>query len=300
MKKAGLTVMGLNTVRYYFREAFASMRRNGWLSLASVGTVTVSLFILGCSLLLVLNANKVAAALENMLEINVFLVNNIEDEEIRQLNEKIKFLPGVAEVEFISKEAALARMQESIGAEKLAGLDYNPLPDAFRVKTYAPQQVPQVAGEIAKLAGVEEVRYGQGLVEKLLTVTRGIRVAGWVAMVILGGAAVFLISTTIRVSVFSRRKEIGIMKFLGATNWFIRFPFLLEGMFLGLAGALLASVTVYYGYLLVIREINGLMPFLPVVNQSSELIPVFLCVIGLGFVIGAAGSVLSVHRFLNV
>ncbi|MEW6276212.1 MAG: ABC transporter permease, partial [Bacillota bacterium] len=76
--------MGLNTVRYYFREAFASMRRNGWLSLASVGTVTVSLFILGCSLLLVLNANKVAAALENMLEINVFLVNNIEDEEIRQ------------------------------------------------------------------------------------------------------------------------------------------------------------------------------------------------------------------------
>jgi cell division protein FtsX len=207
--------MGLNAVRYYFREAFASMWRNGWLSLASVGTVTVSLIILGCSLLLVLNASKLAAALEGMLEINVFLVDDLDREKIRQLNEQIKFLPGVAEVEFISREDALKKMQQSIGADKLEGLDYNPLPDAFRVKTREPQQVPQVAGEIARLAGVEEVRYGQGLVEKLLAITRAIRIAGWVVMILLGGAAVFLISTTIRVSVFSRRKEINIMKYLG-------------------------------------------------------------------------------------
>ncbi|MCL6448467.1 MAG: permease-like cell division protein FtsX [Armatimonadetes bacterium] len=292
--------MGLNAVRYYFREAFASMRRNGWLSLASVGTVTVSLIILGCSLLLVLNANKLAAALEGMLEINVFLVDDLDREKIRQLNEQIKFLPGVAEVEFISREDALKKMQQSIGADKLEGLDYNPLPDAFRVKTRDPQQVPQVAGEIARLAGVEEVRYGQGLVEKLLAITRAIRIAGWVVMILLGGAAVFLISTTIRVSVFSRRKEINIMKYLGATNWFIRFPFLLEGMFLGLAGAFLAAVTVFYGYVLTVREINTLMPFLPIVSQFGEVLPVFACVVGLGLLIGAAGSALSVRRFLNV
>lgn len=292
--------MGLNAVRYYFREAFASMRRNGWLSLASVGTVTVSLIILGCSLLLVLNASKLAAALEGMLEINVFLVDDLDREKIRQLNEQIKFLPGVAEVEFISREDALKKMQQSIGADKLEGLDYNPLPDAFRVKTREPQQVPQVAGEIARLAGVEEVRYGQGLVEKLLAITRAIRIAGWVVMILLGGAAVFLISTTIRVSVFSRRKEINIMKYLGATNWFIRFPFLLEGMFLGLAGAFLAAITVFYGYVLTVREINTLMPFLPIVSQFGEVLPVFACVVGLGLLIGAAGSALSVRRFLNV
>ena len=292
--------MGLNVIRYYFREAFASMRRNGWLSLASVGTVTVSLIILGSSLLLVLNANKLASALESMLEISVFLVNDLDSEQIRQLNEQIKFLPGVAEVEFISKEKALEKMQQGIGADKLAGLDYNPLPDAFRVKTSEPQQVPRVAGEIAQLAGVEEVRYGQGEVEKLLAITRAIRIAGWTAVVLLGGAAVFLISTTIRVSVFSRRKEINIMKYLGATNWFIRFPFLLEGMFLGLAGACLAAVTVYYGYVLTIKELNALMPFLPVVNQFQEVLSVFACVVGLGLLIGAAGSALSVRRFLNV
>ncbi len=296
----GLTAMALNTVRYYFREAFTSLRRNGWLSLASIGTVTVSLFILGCCLLLVLNANKLAGALESMLEISVFLKNDLAEEQVRRLREEIKFVPGVAEVEFISKEQALEKMRQSIGADKLEGLDYNPLPDAFRVKTIDPQQVPRVAGEIAKLAGVEEVRYGQGLVEKLLMVTRGIRMAGWVSMAVLGVAAVFLIFTTIRVSVFSRRREINIMKYLGATNWFIRFPFLLEGMFLGVAGAFLAAVTVYYGYFLIIKEVSALIPFFPLANQLNEISPVFACIIGLGLVIGAAGSVLSVHRFLNV
>jgi cell division transport system permease protein len=300
MKKTGLTAMGLNVVRYYFRETFASVWRNGWLSLASVGTVTVSLFILGCSLLLVLNTSKLANALESMLEINVFLENDLEKEQVKQMNEKIRFLPGVAEVEFVSKEQALEKMRQSIGADKLEGLDDNPLPDAFRVKTYDPQQVPQVAGEIAKLAGVNEVLYGQGLIERLLTITRGIRLAGWVTMVILGIAAIFLISTTIRVSVFSRRNEISIMKFLGATNWFVRFPFLFEGMLLGLAGAFLAVVIIYYGYLYMIREIGTLMPFVPMVNQVNEIFPVFAYLMGLGLVIGAAGSAFSVRRFLNV
>ncbi|MGQ9824418.1 MAG: permease-like cell division protein FtsX, partial [Desulfotomaculales bacterium] len=226
--------MALSRAGYYLREAFVSIRRNGWLSLASVGTVTVSLFILGCSLLLVMNANKFAETLEDMLEISVFLDANVTGEQIRNLNEKIRSLPGVAEVEFIPKEQALAKLKESIGADKLEGLDFNPLPDAFRVKVSDPQLVPRLAGEITGLPGVEQVRYGQGLVEKLLAVTRGIRIAGWVTMVVLGCAAIFLISTTIRVSVFSRRHEIGIMKLLGATNWFIRVPFLLEGLFLGL------------------------------------------------------------------
>lgn len=292
--------MGLNTALYYLREAFVSIRRNSWLSLASVGVVAISLFILGSSLLLVLNAGKFAAALEGMLEISVFLENGLDQGQIRQLSKEIQFLPGVAEVEFISKEQAWKKMQESIGADKLAGLEENPLPDAFRVKTAEAAQVPRVAGEIAQLAGVEEVRYGQGFAEKLLGITRGIRIAGWMIMVILGVAAIFLISTTIQVSVFSRRKEIGIMKYLGATNWFIRFPFLIEGMFLGLTGAILAAAIVYSGYLLIVRKISGLMPFLPLVNQSNEILPVFTCLIGLGLVIGAVGSALSIRRFLNV
>jgi cell division transport system permease protein len=292
--------MGLNTARYYLRETFTSLVRNGWLSLASMGTVAVSLLILGFSLLLILNANRIADSLESMLEISVFLEDGTKEEQVKKLGENIKLMPGVKEVEFIPKEKALENMRKSYGADKLEALDYNPLPDAFRVKTADPRQVSVIAGDISKFTGVKEVLYGQGLVEKLLVVTRSIRIAGWVAMVILGAAAVFLISVTIRISVFSRRKEIGIMKFLGATNWFIRFPFLLEGMILGVAGALLAAIIVYYGYFFAVERISSLMPFFPLVNQFSEVLPVYISILGLGLVIGAFGSALSVRRFLKV
>jgi len=292
--------MGLNTARYYLCETFTSLVRNGWLSLASMGTVAVSLLILGFSLLLVLNANRVADSLENMLEISVFLDVGMKEEQINKLNEQIKFMPGVKEISFVSKEQALENMRKSYGADKLESLDYNPLPDAFRVKAVDPQQVSVIAGDISKFSGVKEVLYGQGLVEKLLVVTRSIRIAGWITMVILGVAAVFLISVTIRISVFSRRKEIGIMKFLGATNWFIRFPFLLEGMILGLTGAFLAAVIVYYGYFFAVEKIGSLLPFFPIVSQFDEILPVYLFILVLGLVIGTAGSALSIRRFLKV
>lgn len=292
-------VMELSTARYYFREAFASLVRNNWLSLASIGTVAVSLFILGCSLLLIFNLSEMANTLESMLEISVFLENDLERGQVKQLSDKIRFLSGVEQVEFIPKEQAL---EQSFGnrREIVSNLDDNPLPDVLRVKTLKAAQVPEVAGEIAKYKGVEEVHYGQEVVERLLAITHWVRTAGLVAVAVLGIAAVFLISTAIRISVFSRRKEIGIMKFLGATNWFVRFPFLLEGMVLGLAGAFLAALIIYFGYFTLVRQISMAMPFIPVVGQVEKLLPVFAGLLGLGMVIGAAGSSISVHRFLKV
>jgi len=295
-------VMELSTARYYFREAFASLVRNNWLSLASIGTVAVSLFILGCSLLLIFNLNEMANTLESMLEINVFLENDLERGQVKQLSDKIRFLSGVEQVEFIPKEQALEQMRQSFGdrREIVSNLDDNPLPDVLRVKTLRAAQVPEVAGEIAKYKGVEEVHYGQEVVERLLAITHWVRTAGLIAVAVLGIAAVFLISTAIRISVFSRRKEIGIMKFLGATNWFVRFPFLLEGMVLGLTGAFLAALIIYFGYFTLVRQISMAMPFIPVVGQTEKLLPVFAGLLGLGMFIGAAGSSISVHRFLKV
>ena len=295
-------VMELSTACYYFRETFASLVRNNWLSLASIGTVAVSLFILGCSLLLIINLNEMTNTLESMLEINVFLENDLERGQVKQLNDKIRFLSGVEQVEFIPKEQALEQMRQSFGdrREIVSNLDDNPLPDALRVKTRKAAQVPEVAGEIAKYKGVEEVRYGQKVVERLLAITHWVRTAGLVTMVVLGIAAVFLISTAIRISVFSRRKEIGIMKFLGATNWFVRLPFLLEGMVLGLTGAFLAAIIIYFGYFILVQQISSAMPFIPVVGQIEKLLPVLAGLLGLGMIIGAAGSSISVHRFLKV
>ena len=278
--------MRLNTFIYYFREAFHSILRNSWLSVASIGVVAVSLLILGSSLLLVLNANNIADNLESSVEISVFLKDETTPEEVEELEDTLGALPGVAELKFVSKQEALEEMQDNFGEQRdvLAGLEEkNPLPDTFRVKTQTVEQVVPLAREMAAYPQVDQVRYGQGVVENsgIKPVVR----TGLVTMVLLAIAAIFLIATTIRLSVFARRKEIGIMKFLGATNWFVRFPFLLEGMFLGLAGALLAVGAVYYGYLSLIRSIQISLPFMQLVTDRSLLMPMLegLLVLGLAF-----------------
>ncbi len=294
--------MMLNTFIYYFREAFHSILRNSWLSEASIGVVAVSLLILGSSLLLVLNANNIADNLESSVEISVFLKDETTPEEVEELEDTLGALPGVAELKFVSKQEALEEMQDNFGEQRdvLAGLEEkNPLPDTFRVKTQTVEQVVPLAREMAAYPQVDQVRYGQGVVEKLLELSRWVRTAGLVTMVLLAIAAIFLIATTIRLSVFARRKEIGIMKFLGATNWFVRFPFLLEGMFLGLAGALLAVGAVYYGYLSLIRSIQISLPFMQLVTDRSLLMPMLEGLLVLGLAFGAVGSLISLRKFLN-
>ena len=298
-----LTVVRLKTINYYFREAFQSILRNSWLSAASIGVVAVSLLILGSSLLLVLNANNIAANLESSVEISVFLMDKTTPDQVRNLENRIKSMPEVVQVQFVSKQRALEEMKKNFGDRRdiLAGLEEkNPLPDAFRVKTQTVEQVEPLARQLAALPQVDQVRYGQGVVEKLLALSRWMRAAGLITMFLLGLAAVFLIATTIRLSVFARRKEIGIMKFLGATNWFVRFPFLLEGMALGLAGALAASAVVYFGYISLINSIQVSLPFLQLVTDLNLVLPIIESLLILGLVIGALGSLISIRRFLSV
>ena len=294
--------MRLNTILYYLAEALVSIRRNTWLSLASVGTVVVSLFILGGSLLVVLNANALAGTVEAGVEIRVFLEEELDERQTLAVGEQIASLAGVEEVEFIPRDQALEELKESFGDRRdfLEDLETNPLPDTYRVKTLEVEQVPGVAREIEKIEKVEQVRYGQGVVEKLLSLTRWIRAAGLVAMGILAVASVFLIATTIRMSVYARRKEIGIMKTLGATDWFIRMPFVLEGMFLGAAGGLLALLFIYIGYFSLAGRVNSYLPFIQLITDRAELMPVFGGILGVSIVIGALGSSVSLRQFLKV
>ncbi|OPX88028.1 MAG: Cell division protein FtsX [Pelotomaculum sp. PtaB.Bin104] len=295
--------MKLKTIGYYFREAFQYILRNSWLSIASIGVVAVSLLILGGSLLLVLNAGNVADNLESSVEISIFLKDKATSAQIKEVEDKLTSSPEVAQFEFVSKEKALEEMKNNFGERQdiLAGLEEeNPLPDAFRVKTNLVEQVAPLAKQFEGLPQVDQVRFGQGVVEKLMALSHWVRVAGLITMVLLGVAAVFLIATTIRLSVFARRREIEIMKFLGATNWFVRFPFLLEGMFLGLAGSLLAVAAIYYGYFSLIASIKISLPFMQMVSDPNLILIMMEGLLLLGLFIGAAGSMISVRRFLKV
>lgn len=289
-------------MQYYFREAVLSVVRNSWISVASIGVVAVSLLILGSSLLLVMNANNIAANLESSVEISVFFKDEITPDEVQDLENKLADKPEVAQVVFVPKQQALEEMRENFGEQKdiLDGLEEkNPLPDALRIKTDTAEQVAPLAAELESFAQVDEVRYGQGVVEKMMALSRWVRTAGLITMVLLGVAAVFLIATTIRLSVYARRKEIGIMKFLGATNWFVQFPFVLEGMMLGLAGSLMAVIVIYFGYISLIDNIQIALPFMQLVTDRALIKPLMELLLLMGLVIGAAGSLISMRRFLK-
>ena len=295
--------MNLNVIRYYFREAAQSLVRNSWLSIASVGTIIISLLILGSTVLLVMNVRHIATSVESSLEITVFLQPDVSEEALGQMEEQIKFVPGVTSVGFISKEQALVDLKESFGdkAGLLDGLEKdNPLPNSFRVKTTSAELVPEAARQLEKLNGVEQVRYGQGVVEKLLSLTHWVRIWGSLTIVVLGVAAIFLIATTIRMSVFSRRREIGIMKMLGATNLFVRMPFMLEGTMLGLAGGLVAVLIINFAYLSLLNKVIVTLPFIQLLDDPTTFYQVLGGVLGLGFCIGALGSAISLRRFLKV
>ncbi|WP_449240979.1 permease-like cell division protein FtsX [Desulfoscipio gibsoniae] len=295
--------MIVNTVKYYFREAATSLIRNSWLSVASVGTIIISLLILGSSLLLVLNVRQIASSLESSLEITVFLQDDLEQDRLDEMKEEIKFVPGVARVDFVTREQALEDLKESFGdrAELLSGLDDdNPLPNSYIVRTREANLVPGAARQLEKLEGVDQVRYGQGVVENLLALTHWVRIWGSLALLVLGVAAVLLISTTIRMSVFARRREIGIMKMLGATNIFVRMPFMLEGMIIGLTGGFVAALLINFGYLSLLNKVMLTLPFIQLVDDPVTFYRVLGGLLGSGFVIGALGSAISLHRFLRV
>jgi len=295
--------MKLRTYQYFFREAFRSIFRNGWMSIASIATVSVSLIILGAFVLVVANTNYMASRMESDVEIAAYLELDTTSREIRETRDIIEGFPGVAEVELVTKEEGLEQLSQQFGEDHdlVAALGgENPLPDYFLVKAEEPEQVPRLAADIEDILYVESVDYGQGVVEKLFSLTGWIRAAGLVTIGLLAVATIFLIAITIRVTIFARKREIEIMQSVGATRWFIRCPFLLEGMFLGLTGSLIASVTLYFSYLFMVDKLSSTLSFLPVVTDIRLLLCILLIVLCAGPFVGSLGSLLSLRRFLQV
>jgi len=270
---------------------------------ASIATVTVSLLILGCAWLLVLNSQHIANVMESELEINAYIRKEVEREEALNLRRKFEALGGVAEVTFISNEEGLKNLQERFEEdtnilEALGG--NNPLPDMYRLKAERADDVPRIAGEVDKIPEVENVRYGQGIVEKLLVLTNWMRTVGVVIVVVIGLAAIFLIATSIRITVFARRREIGIMKMVGATDWYIRWPFFLEGMMVGIIGALSAVLALNFFYSKLVQNVVMTLNFLPILQDTSLIFSVYKWLLFIGIFLGAAGSAITLRRFLKV
>lgn len=296
----------INALRYAVKETVISLIRNGWMSFAVVFVVTISLIIVGGSVLVMLNADYLAEQLESEMEIRVFLRDDLSQQDILAIGELIKETSGVIDVEYIPKEKGLEKLKESYkksygsAASILDNLPENPLPDVYRVKVENPEEIAHIAKYFKGLHGIELVRYGENWVGKLLFATNWIRLATVVLLVVLGIAAVFLIATAIRMSVFARKNEITIMKLLGAANWYVWLPFLLEGIVLGLLGSVLAAVAIGFAYMAFLDNVSSTILFMNFIADMETIYLVVLILIGLGVMVGVFGSWLSVYRFLKV
>ncbi len=295
--------MKIRTSEYFIREVFFSLKRNNWMSLASIGTVAVSLFVLGMFLILVMNMNKMASTLESQVEISVYLKEDISKADRRDLESDIRDMQGIEKITFVDKDEALQRFKERLGDQRFlldALGDTNPLPDSYEVVVSQPELVKTAAAAISNFSGVETAKYGQDVVEHLFDITRLIRVFGLLLMALLAAATLFIISNTIRLTVFARRKEIAIMKYVGATDWFIRWPFMIEGMVLGFFGGILATITLRLAYTAMTAKIYSTLAFFPLLPVYPFLNYVSIVLLLSGMVIGALGSTISLKRFLKV
>lgn len=295
--------MKIRTSEYVIREAFISLRRNNWMTVASIGTVAVSLFVFGLFLIIVMNMNRMVFSLESQVQISVYLEDSVKSSQIKSLQEEIEDIQGIKDVNFVSKEEALERFKDRLGDQKFlldALGDTNPLPNAFEVTVMHPDMVKTAAEVISRLKGVEEAKYGQDVVEHLFDITRIIRLCGYAVMVVLALSALFFIANTIRLTVFARRKEIAIMKYVGATDWFIRWPFILEGMAMGFFGGLIAVIVLRSVYGIITTKIYSTLAFLPLIPMYPFLTYISILLLIGGMLIGAMGSTISIKRFLKV
>ena len=303
---------------FFFGEALGSLRRNWVITLAAILTVFISMAILGLVLVIQQNLNSGATSLKNRVEIEVFISDNAPQAQVNALEAKIKALPQLKSYQYISKEQALKEFRTRLGADAdqiLANLVGNPLPASYRIYVKDANTVDAVARQFFNDPAVDNsapgkhdgVRYAQATVRRMLGTINLVTKAMWIATALFGVAGILLISTTVRLSIFARRNEIEIMRLVGATNWFIRWPFMLEGFMTGLVGSVFAAVAIWVVNLTVFNWIkSSAISFLKV-----ELYPMWFksgwwplgllpTLVVIGAVLGSLGSAVALRRYLRV
>lgn len=295
--------MKIKTFKYFFREGMGSVKKNRVMSVASVSTVAAALFIFGVFMLLVVNVNKIVSTVESEIEIKVFLKENVTTIQKQQIEKDIKAIDKVKEISFESQADALKKFKEGLGdkADLADGLELeNPLPASFIIKVNSPQDVAGVSAKLKNHPGVEKINDGQQMVETIINVTGFIKITSILLMVILGVISISLISNTIKLTVFARKREIGIMKYIGATDWFIRWPFIIEGMLMGLLGAVISILILGFGYTYGAKIVSESQMIFTLVPSNEIILSLGWQFSLIGVFIGGIGSLLSIRKFLVV
>ena len=287
--------------RYLVNEVVIGLRRNLLMSLATVVTVTVSLALLGAGLLTQAQVDKAKRVLYGEVEVSIFLQDGIPDEQRDRIEADLRANQLVAEVEYESKEQAYRNALELFenDPELIEALQPEDLPASFRVKLHDPEQFDVVASQFEGYPGVDEVVDQRDVLQRFFAIMDLVSRAALGVAILQGIAAAALIGNTIRITAFARREQTGIMKLVGATNWYIRLPFILEGIVAGVVGALVAGFLLLAGDAVLLTRLKDQIKIFPFIG-TGDVLAVIPFLVLVGALLAAVAAFLSLRRFLDV
>ncbi len=296
--------MKIRGVRYFFSEAFKNIFSNGWMTIASIFTVIASLLVLGVFLTLSINVTNMMGNLEDNYQIVVFVDEKVNDDGVYAIGSQIKNIPNVTDAILTTRAERLDNLRDKMGenASKLDRYqDDNPLRNMYQVTLKELSDSANTIDELEKIHGIAKIQRNEEAIDKLVKVANYIQTFSLWIIIALAIVSIFIISNTIKLTVYTRRKEINIMKFVGATDWFIRWPFIIEGIFIGIIGAGVSIALIISGYSLVISMVDSLSIAFITMKPLNELLGTIIgSSLGLGAVLGGIGSFISVRKHLNV
>lgn len=288
------------------RDAFKSVVRNFSLSLASISCITITLIIIAAALLISQNVRNFTKEIERDVTIVAFLESDVEDKDRDAFDLYLKQQENIDTFKFQSKSSVKAEMEKSNDtlSDILSEWDdnENPLKDTYTIKVKDIEKIKDTAEEIKLQNGVSSVQYGEGLVEQLVGVFSAIEKITIIAAVALIVVTVFLIINTIKLTIFSRKREISIMRLVGASNIRIRLPFVIEGIVLGIIGSILPILVIVYGYTSLYSHFDGKLfsPLIKLISPMPFVLYASLIVLGIGMIVGMIGSSRAVRRYIKI
>ncbi|MCI8446757.1 MAG: ABC transporter permease [Bacilli bacterium] len=306
MRKERIDMKAFRILTRNIRDAFKSVFRNFSLSLASISCITITLIVVALAIILSENVNNFATLVEKDVTIVVFLDRDITEEEISDVEDSINILDNVESVTFQDKMSISKEMMESSAVfENILGNyteEENPIQDTFLVKVNEIEHIKKTADQIKEIDKVSVVKYGEGMVEQLVSIfdiVKKVSIGMVVALIIV---TAFLISNTIKITIFSRKREIEIMRLVGASNINIKIPFLFEGLFLGMFGSIIPILATVYGYVALYNGFNGQLfsPFIQLIKPEPFIYIISIILLVIGILVGMFGSWRAVKKHLKI
>lgn len=289
---------------YYWKEGLRNIFKHGFMSLAAVLIIVACLLLTGTVTLLAYNIDLSIRGLQQSSEIVVFIDEELTTREARSLTKQFERIRNIASIEFEDRDVALEKYRETLGEDAYILSDYdasnNPLRNSFIFTLEDPALAEQTIAQIEAVEGVGHIRADEGVITRLLQVQRVFNIIALAMIVGLAVISIFIISNTVKLGMFARREEISIQKMVGATNWFIRWPFVIEGMVLGLTAGGLAYLAQWGLYTEMVNVVGNVIPYFTI--EPFEIVRwlVLGVFLGAGLLFGVGGSVTSIRRFMNV